>query len=193
MNAPGISGIDKIIHGICNSEFKFYLTGSRYFGNYNQGSDHDFFVNNSAEVREFLNKLGFKLVDTVEVQYNDTNTHGVLELEVRSIKIHVQLVENASLKHSIQLLILESHLMYAIKDKGDKRRFWNLCYELVNHVPDSSHANYSITRSSNDWCKVRGIKITSWLGWIDEPLPPDQLITEYEFIRRLGKSEYTSV
>lgn len=50
----------KTLESLDKSEFVFYPTGSRYFGNFSEfSSDWDFFVEDSREVRAMLLDLGF--------------------------------------------------------------------------------------------------------------------------------------
>lgn len=83
-----------ILLGMQNSEFKFHLTGSTYFRG--AGKDLDFFVEDSNNIRSFLQSLGFKRRSS---NYIDCNC---IEVWRKDESIDVQIVYNAELKQRVQ-------------------------------------------------------------------------------------------
>ena len=75
---------------IRDSEFEFYLTGSRRFGTANRFSDYDFYTQDTQEVRDFLLQNDFL---TIESSYFDSNCTLVMRRE----NVDVQLRRNIEL------------------------------------------------------------------------------------------------
>jgi hypothetical protein len=84
------------------SKFHFFLTGSRFFGKCGSGADFDFFVEDSPEVRSFLEANGFK-----PVAYYPGSIVGKCHEVYRSGKIDVQCVLDAEKKNQAQLMLLQ--------------------------------------------------------------------------------------
>ena len=51
----------------------FYLVGSRFFGDYRPDSDYDLVGEDTPEIREFLERQGFKRLDSIHVRYHRDN------------------------------------------------------------------------------------------------------------------------
>lgn len=87
---------DSALQYIATSRFMFYLTGSRYFGNVTPESDHDYFVQDSPQLRSELELNGFVL--ECESYKSDIIMVAVYKRE----NVHVQVVTNATIKQRIQ-------------------------------------------------------------------------------------------
>lgn len=115
-----------IVETLTEAPFNFYLTGSRTMGGVNKDSDWDFFVENSKEVIEFLNSIGFEkdndsgYIDPtmVAVYYGYCEHHG------RRVKVDIQLVDNALLKLSVQQLL-------TLFDKNTARVILKVAFEVA--------------------------------------------------------------
>lgn len=119
-------------HCLLDSEFEFYLTGSRFFGTQTEDSDWDFFVGYSKEVVAFLIENNFRIVNDSE--YEDSNTVAVYRYMDKfnrpSMCVDVQVVLNPAMKEDIQNKIKPVIRNSAIKDKEAMRLMWNVAYRL---------------------------------------------------------------
>lgn len=104
------------------SVHKFYLTGSRYFGNACATSDYDFFVERSNEVISFLEELGF---------YSTTGYE--LTTYVFGGKIHVQIVDDA-VKYRIVRSCLRDHPRLMETTKEVRSLVWNAMSDLFGRM-----------------------------------------------------------
>lgn len=83
-----------------HTDFKFYLTGSRFFGTHRRSSDWDLFVQHSYWAISYLESIGFQprlpeLMDELMSKYvGDPQICDVYELG----KVQVQIVQDAELK-----------------------------------------------------------------------------------------------
>lgn len=118
---------DNTLDILHKSTFKFHLTGSRYFGTAHNGSDTDFFVQDSPEVRKFLEENGFK---TIPGKYRDTQTTDVFKRE----SIDIQVVKDYSLKLKAQELILfmcaNKHFKWPYKN--ERCKLWNCAFYIAS-------------------------------------------------------------
>lgn len=116
-----------------DSQFEFFLTGSRYFGGYHDGSDYDFFVIESIGVEEWLRAKDFRL-DT-EIQYEDDPTFAkVFTLNLGDGSIQVQLIkpEEFKRKQIVQRLLHNRYGHHGLPgDKNAQRELWHLAYSIV--------------------------------------------------------------
>lgn len=104
----------------------FYLTGSKFFGNFGNKSDTDFFTNYSKEVCQFLiDEFGFVLLSNQ--QYTSCDIEVVLFNQTENV--HVQLVHNAEHKNRVQHKLKEKNLLGT--DKRHRQFVWNLALQLV--------------------------------------------------------------
>lgn len=138
------------------SQFTFYPTGSRFFGNDNPASDFDFFTRACPEVQSFLTTNEFKRVSEKDygVFFEDpfvepptvpltistpANKNNVAEVW-RWGKIDVQLAEDPELKIAIQEVLKKystgkHNIMEALPRMLTKQGmvgFWNLLYDIAN-------------------------------------------------------------
>ncbi len=117
------------------SEFEFHLTGSRFFGFAKSSSDHDFFVQESDEVKSFLRSLGFQL--NLDAQYiGDPTFVEVFELITEEGVIQVQLIKQSeySRKQLIQRLLKSQYPKGIPGDKSQKRELWHLTYGILKQL-----------------------------------------------------------
>ena len=96
--------------------FKFFLTGSRYFGTYTNNSDWDFFVEFSYEVKIWLEKEGFE--KKTNTDYDDKTV-----IEAYSAGgVDIQLVTDVELKNTAQELLKKNNLFG--RDKNINKLLW---------------------------------------------------------------------
>ena len=122
-----------------NSDFLFYLTGSRYFGGAEENSDWDFFVQYDDNVVKFLVSLGFELRHATE--YKDTEL--VKFMRHKEKKIDVQLVKDAALKMLVQILLASEPMRrhYNGMVKITRWYLWDFAYQIFtcNFPWDAGH------------------------------------------------------
>ena len=96
----------------------FCITGSRFFKTMNNGSDWDFFTEDSNETREFLANIGFK--STVSYK-SDPSITTVLQWgeKLWSERIHIQLIspETILVKEKAQQIIVDNDLVSPCKSE----------------------------------------------------------------------------
>jgi hypothetical protein len=121
-----------IIGKMENSAFCFYLTGSRFFGDFSYASDWDYFVQSDEKVRKFLKELGFFPItmDGAE-KYSDATIVDVFQAEDAYRTIQVQLVHNAILKNQAQDF-LQTYGRLDIVPKESRKYLWNMAIFAVS-------------------------------------------------------------
>lgn len=117
---------DSLIGKMENSEFVFYLTGSRFFGGFNPASDWDYFAEDSPEIRKFLYSLGFQEDDNIMNQYDDSTIVTVLFRN----DVQVQLVQNVLLKEAAQTF-LSTYALMKSTPKEARKYLWNMAISWV--------------------------------------------------------------
>lgn len=110
------------------SEFKFYYTGSKFFGGQTEKSDVDFFVQDSKEVRKFLEDNGFSLDEGIS--YRDKGCSAVYEYYSRPM-IHVQVVGDVNIKRVAQDILIASGVHMASIPKESRKYIWNVAIGLA--------------------------------------------------------------
>lgn len=117
-----IKGFDKysMFDTMRDSEFEFFLTGSRYFGTDNSGSDYDFFVQDCPEIHNWLIKNSFRAI--LNARYGRDSLTVVV---YRYRDIDVQVVKNAGLKNVAQIGIKKVTLC-------PTPEYWELAYSLLS-------------------------------------------------------------
>ena len=130
------SPVNGVLDQMRASNWDFYLTGSRFFGNSNLESDWDFFTEDNGKVVDFLWDLGFTIIPFNEMvakmddcTYYDPSVRTVL---VHDTGIHVQVLrpEFVSLKKQVQQC-MKGSTTYRLLPKDQKRRQWALAWELL--------------------------------------------------------------
>ena len=110
-----------IVDLIKESGIKFYLTGSRYFGNSRPESDWDFFTCHTTAAVIWIVDNGFEEVSI----YGDDQTTYVYRKE----NVHVQLIKNIDLKIKAQEIIIR-HGLYGVT-KEWRRQIWNAIFNAL--------------------------------------------------------------
>lgn len=128
------------INEMRNSRYQFALTGSRYHNTTTPSSDWDFFVQDSDNVRKFLNDLGFVPESVTYSRYKDSFTDAVYVLHNKdhSKRIHVQLVKDFDAKKWANTQIKINGFSEVIRKPSlnhwkiidHRARIWNLFGEL---------------------------------------------------------------
>jgi hypothetical protein len=114
------------------SEHRFHLTGSRYFGNSTNQSDWDFFVQDSDGVRNWLDANGFK-INKNSKYYSDGFCVDVYRLNITYYNwIDVQVVSDSVLKLKAQDLIKKTVPPSALENKAFARIVWRLALESLS-------------------------------------------------------------
>lgn len=128
-----VNTVMSILSALEASNFEFQLTGSRFFGTANDSADWDFFVQDSQEVRSFLEQHGCSLVNNVNPSYRTLKTHGKITDLYASTddkqSIHVQLVSDFKHKQYLNNRLLSSNMMKV--EKCYRTWFWQLAYHLL--------------------------------------------------------------
>lgn len=111
-------------------QFVFHLTGSQFFGNARADSDYDFLVQDSLEVREFLQSLGFKKL--YNSGYDDSSIVAVFHYHgVNEPSVDVQCVENLEVKLKAQGIIRDCYGSDLPKERSERCKLWNLVLRTV--------------------------------------------------------------
>lgn len=123
---------ERILRQLQESEWEFYLTGSRFFKNNGEESDWDFFAELSDAKIDFLKSLGFKL-GLPGSRYDHYIDQEIVMVMRHSCGIDVQLVQNANVKNAAQDLIWIMNLSSSIckTDKALRNRTWKRAYQYV--------------------------------------------------------------
>lgn len=140
-----------IINILNEAPFSFYLTGSRYFVQYNStpkissNTDYDYFVLYNKDVLEYLTSLDFTYVAANDYDkqyeiilkkeateyslYSDDNIVGVCFSPCK--KVDVQLVKNLDLKIEVQQILACMGNHYTNLDKSSQKYLWDEQYKRI--------------------------------------------------------------
>ena len=135
-NQPNIKQME-IVSRLQQSEFKFYLTGSRFFGDPRPDSDWDFFCGWDVGIYSFLKSLGFEVIPRVNMLitdkqlYDDDNCAIVYRHECG---VDVQFQYNLRKKFMAQQVIAMRYSTKGIVPKEKRRELWNEVYTLIRCV-----------------------------------------------------------
>ena len=145
-----LSPLQSALSRLHNSNFEFYLTGSRHFGGARQDSDWDFIAAHNKEIKDFLLSLGFERNEHVQL-YLDPMTTEVVTLYLCScslaqeasesglvyhrddcMKIDVQLCHDMENKIKIRNLLKETFKRVSFPgNKYQRNAIWELTYKLL--------------------------------------------------------------
>lgn len=121
-----------IIREMEKSDFSFFLTGSRFWGNAHPNSDWDFFTDDTPEVRHWLLEHGFvkykaTTAYTSDGQCNAVFVHGNV-IDGDNL-VQVQVVKSSAIKNMIQT---ELHKLYpdGFSDKSYANEIWKLAFVM---------------------------------------------------------------
>lgn len=134
----GSKSTRSILDTLKDSPFEFYPTGSRYFGNFRESSDYDFFAKDTDQLCSFLidNKFvplwGDKSRRTIGFcEYTDIITNEVYHY-YGDIQIDIQLVSDVPMKIAAQeALKLKPSLLEAGANKKEHKRMWNFILKIL--------------------------------------------------------------
>lgn len=118
-----------------NSSIPFYLTGSRFFGNYTKESDYDFFVDSAfhMDIKKLFPELRVAPMDIPGYEYRDNLTVCVYAIA----GIHIQLVKDAKLKNMVQKYIAYSKQLFndlKTLPKSHRKHVWNKALAEVQAI-----------------------------------------------------------
>lgn len=118
-----------ILNKLENSQFEFYLTGSRAgLNQVTSKSDWDFFTHNATNVEQFLRDIGFKRSSTS--YKDDPQIATVYRYTTDTSHIDVQCVAEFEKKVRIQNALKKSQALYGLT-KAQARGVWRAMYELL--------------------------------------------------------------
>jgi hypothetical protein len=130
---------------------EFYLTGSRYFGDYNSESDWDFFVEESDAAVDFLNSNGF--VIDAEHTYSDPTVLKVYRRKGRlgmSVDIQVIAPHMFETKKLAQACIFNTAAYRSCNNKEKKKFLWEDTIWKVIKILSALRADPSILQRDID-------------------------------------------
>ena len=132
MTQSYINDVQRVLNQMDTSEYKFYLTGSRFFGGCQVNeSDYDFFVESTPQIVVFLYNLGFKDI-TASSMYKDSLIHVIMR---HPTGIDVQVVNNIYLKIKAQALLKELGIFTWLTDKNYRRVLWDRAITCISICP----------------------------------------------------------
>ena len=125
----------EVISCLRNSKFKFFLTGSRYFGGTDEFSDWDFFVDRTFESINFIKGLGFLPFEpsALDVIYGN-HYEGLSNVTIYQLitadgeTVQIQLLEghNASdVKFMVQKRIKDLGETFSNLSKPERKKVWS--------------------------------------------------------------------
>lgn len=121
---------NSIVTALEKSEFTFYLTGSRFFGNAHEKSDWDFFTEDSGDaLRDYLRRIGFRRLDSKTTEYTDMNVIDIWENQ----NVHVQVIRNLHFKRKAQVLLNTKPFkaIYLAATKTRRRHLWEGIFKAL--------------------------------------------------------------
>jgi len=117
------------------SEFKFHLSGSKFFGYSNKKSDTDLFVQDSTQVRRFLQHLGFKPFGG---RYYgiilDQDACDVYRLREGKSWIDVQLSKDFEARIKAHKLAVSAKVPWVLIPKKQRYLVWNILFAAVRQI-----------------------------------------------------------
>lgn len=118
--------------------FDFHLTGSQFFGGARSDSDWDFYVQDSDDVKRWLDKKGFFRVPAMDKDipgsYQDTNTVDVFRHECG---IDIQVQEDVRIKMIAHEIIDANALKDAKLKRYDHlhiRALWDIAIDKAKRI-----------------------------------------------------------
>lgn len=126
----------QVLKAMEESDFEFFLTGSRFFGGFRDGSDYDFFVLFDAKVENYLHSLGFIEDDLAQYEGDPTFVR-VLTLATKEGIVQVQLIKSEvfARKQLVQRLLQNRYGAKGLPgDKIAKRELWHLAYHVLKDL-----------------------------------------------------------
>lgn len=124
-----------VLKALEQGPYEFFLTGSRYFGGYRDGSDYDFFVQESEGVESYLRAMDF-VEDTDAAYEGDPTFVKVMTLATAEGVIQVQLIKSKlfARKQLVQKLLQGRYQGRGLPgEKIHQKELWH----LTNHILES--------------------------------------------------------
>lgn len=125
-----------VLKAMEQSEFNFHLTGSRFFGGARMDSDWDFFVQDSPEVRSWIEGHEFNKEFEGKNYYGDPNIAVVYRYRN---SIHVQVVPDAFAKSFVQRALVKAEVLKSAS-KMEAKRIWTLGYKLLEAMSETTNS-----------------------------------------------------
>ena len=179
---------------MAETTFLFYPTGSRFFGNAKEDSDHDFFVGEENGLVDWLLKQGFYLFS--DSNYADSDTLRVYRyvsyFTFEGTICDVQVVRDPLRKWDIQTKMKEAGFFPGNGvEKHNVVAFWDLCYALVGGTNRGIVAPLEtkpVEKPALPYSNTGGsfLSPTRTLGFMATTLPSSSVI-EIEALLRNGK------
>lgn len=130
-----VDGRDSILAVMAVSEYKYTLTGSRFFGMSNEMSDYDFYCMDERGVERELSGLGFqRLFGSGSAYHDDPSVHYVMR---HQSGIDVQIIKPRfyQLKDRVNRYLntpFGRQLLTSFPTKEDRRQLWKFLMNFGN-------------------------------------------------------------
>lgn len=121
-----------VIREMDQSNFSFFLTGSRFWGNTHSNSDWDFFTDDTPEVRRWLSEHGFEHYKATSTYAGDGQCNAVFvhgDVMDGNNLVQVQVVKSSAIKNTIQTELHKLHPA-GFSDKGQARAIWQTAFAM---------------------------------------------------------------
>lgn len=115
-----------LIRKLSHSYYKFYLTGSRYFGFSEADSDWDFFTGDTPGVIDYLKVSGFTRI-SMKPEWLGQNTVGIWK---HDCKVEIAVQKDVEMKKKAQEYLKEN-LIPRLKaaERFKRNEIWDIAYE----------------------------------------------------------------
>lgn len=117
--------------------YQFFLTGSRYFGNYTAQSDWDFFVEYGGDLIVKLRSIGFEQVS--DSTYSDSGLMFLFQKQDQGTVVQIQIVRDVRIKRMAQYILnnrLKTKYMTATKE--ERGTLWSAVLETIDYMNQST-------------------------------------------------------
>lgn len=134
---PKVNNVQSILYQMQAMQSTFYLTGSRYFGNFNKDSDWDFFTQDNPGVIDSLKSLGFTEISsdaTTDTRYDREQFKTILEFNAVDGDVQIQFIKNVFSKIYVQNHIFKEYKTeFNSMDKIARSKLWALLLIIKGH------------------------------------------------------------
>ena len=180
--------VTRLLECLIDAEFKFFLTGSRFFNPTKEGErDWDFYAENSVQIKQYLDSLGFELTEDDPAYIGDPNAIQLYRIFPNRIDhIDVQLVDDIDAKHTVQRELKASGLLMLMGNKEYRKRLWHIGLNVYKAGKTSNKIDNLISGLKNKrTLSLNGgkISIVDLDETIDEGHTIESLIHNGELIR----------
>lgn len=115
------------------SRYRFYLTGSRFFGYAKPDSDWDFFTQDKEGLRDYLLSKGFTRL-SMNPEWLSSNTLAIWNNKIAQVQVSIE--RDWQLKNDAQEFILHSEDDYLRKlrsyPKQENKQVWEEVFRIVS-------------------------------------------------------------